>query len=235
MKSVVKWLTRNMVVIRWSSYILSGLSVLFLVMWALKASIESYFNIIFIIDLEACVAIISALLVLLSQLQRKLLDEAEYSPAHALASGYVNNFISPVITQLIEDGIAKPKLCIFRPEDFDDLSPDSVDRIKGRLVNKNYDLSEINLKLKHGRARDILTLNKKSKVHRYFDFPNTLLSLYAYVDYKLGSDPNTNVIAQKKEFIGNLIEEFYLEVADLIKLKGIEKYVEYCDKSLDKL
>lgn len=235
MKNLIKLLTRNTGIVRWTSYILSGLSVLLLLMWALKASIETYFAIVFTIDLEACVAIVSALLVLLSQLQRKLLDEAEYSPAHALASGYVNNFIAPVITQLIEDGVSKPKLCIFRPENFDDLSSDSVDRVKARLVNKNYDLSEINLKLKHGRARDILTLNKKSKVHRYFDFPNTLLSLYAYVDYKLGSDPNTNAAAQKKEFIGNLIEQFYLEVEDLLKVKGIEKYVEYCDKALTRL
>src|SRR6476660_9370299 len=116
-----KWLSRNLSVVRWAGYILSFVAVISVLLWAFKDRIEEWFNITFLIDLEALFAIVSGLLVLLNQLQRKLLDDSEYSPAHALATGYVNNFVAPVITQLMEDGVSEPKLCIYRPADFDEL------------------------------------------------------------------------------------------------------------------
>jgi hypothetical protein len=232
MKKILGWFSMNIGVIKWTSYISNGVSIFILVLWAFKSVIEEKFKLTFLIDLEALIAIITMFMVALNQLLRKLLEEAEYSPALALAVGYVNNFIFPVITQLKEEGNKKPKLCIYRPNHFDELTSNNVDRVKAELINKKYDLIEVNLKLKGARARDILTLNKKAKVHTYFDFPNTLLSLYAYVDYKIGSRPNTSIDENKNELIGNLIEQFYLKVNELIQTNNLGNNITYCDKNL---
>lgn len=232
MKKATQWFSMNIGLIKWISYSLNGFSILTLLLWAFKSNLENIFKIEFLIDLEALFAISSGCMVALNQLLRKLLKEAEYSPAYALAVGYVNNFIFPVVTQLKEDGVINPKLCIYRPNHFDELSSNNVDRVKADLINKKYDLTEVNLKLKGARARDILTLNKKAKVHTYFDFPNTLLSLYAYVDYKIGSRPNTSIDENKNELIGDLIEQFYLKVNELILTNNLGNNVSYCDKNL---
>ena len=232
MKETMQWFSKNIWVIKWGSYILNTVSILTLLLWLFKSLIEKKLKIEFLIDLEALIAITTSLLVVINQLLRKLLKEAEYSPAYALAVGYVNNFISPVITQLKENGIKDPRLCIYRPIHFDELTPDNVDRIKADLVHKKYELTEINLKLKGARARDILTLNKKTKIHVYFDFPNTLLSLYGYVDYKIGSEANSSIEKIKNKLIAELIEQFYLKINEMIQAKNLQTNVSYCDKSL---
>lgn len=230
-KSILKWLARHMIFLKILSYTLNFFSILILITWALKSTVQDYFCIEFLIDIEALFAIITAINVTLNQLLRNLLEDAEYSPAFALALGYVNNFVFPVITQLKENGIINPKLCIYRPKHFDELSPTNVDYIKAEIINKKFEVIEVNLKLKHGRARDILTLNKKTKVYSYFDFPNTLLSLFSYVDYKIGNKRG-NLEVAKKEFIADLIEKFYKKVDELIIEKGIQNYITYCDKTL---
>jgi hypothetical protein len=235
MKKKLQWLSHNMWIVKLASYILNAASVLILLTWLFKDSIEEALKIEFFIDLEAFIAIIGLGQIGLNQLMTKLLEEAEYSPAYALALGYVNNFILPVITQLMEDGSKNPRLCIYRPKHFDELSPANVDLVKAELVNKKYELTELNLKLKHGRARDVLTLNKKAKVHTYFDFPNTLLSLYSYVDYKIGSKPNSPIDKKKKELIAELIEKFYIKVQEELVERKIDKYITYCDNSLSGL
>ncbi|HEX8575933.1 MAG TPA: hypothetical protein VF677_06525 [Flavobacterium sp.] len=163
MKKITKWFSNNIWLVKWSSYTLNLFSVITLLLWAFRSKIEIYFKIEFLIDLEALFAISSSGMIALNQLLRNLLKDAEYSPAHALAVGYVNDFVFPVITQLKEDGVKNPKLCIYRPEHFDELTTVNIDMIKANLTLKNYQLSEINLKLKGARARDVLTLNKMQK------------------------------------------------------------------------
>lgn len=235
MTKLTKWFSINIWIVKWSSYILNTVSILTMILWLFKSFIEKKLNIKFIIDLEALFAATTGSLVIINQILRKLLKDAEYSPAYALAVGYVNNFIAPVITQLKENGIKNPKLCIYRPSHFDELTSDNVDRVKADLIHKKYELTEINLKLKGARARDILTLNKKDKVHTYFDFPNTLISLYGYVDYKIESKANTNIENTKNELIAELIEQFYLKVDEMIKSKNLQNSISYCDKKLTDL
>lgn len=235
MTKLTKWLSTNIWIIKWSSYILNTISILIVALWLFKSIIEENLKIEFIIDLEALFAVTTGLLVVINQILRELLKDAEYSPAYALAVGYVNNFIAPVITQLKENGTKNPKLCIYRPSHFDELTSENVDRVKADLIHKKYELTEINLKLKGARARDILTLNKKAKVHTYFDFPNTLLSLYGYVDYKIESKANMNIDKIKNDLIAELIEQFYLKIDEMIKLKNLQNSISYCDKNLSSL
>ena len=51
----------------------------------------------------------------------------------------------------------------------------------------------------------------------------------------MGSKPNSSVDSTKNELIGNLIEQFYLKINELVEKKGLENNVTYCDKKLDEL
>lgn len=232
---MIEFLTRYPKTLKWTSYILTFFYGILLLAWLCEGWFIDNFHYSSILSLEASVVIVGMLLGGINILQSRVISALEYSPAYALAYGYFNNLIFPVITQLKEDRVVNPKLCIYKPLHFDELSSTNIDMIKAELINKKYVLSSLNLALKGARARDIITLNKKSKVHTYFDFPNTLLSLYSYVDYKVGSKPNSSVDSTKNELIGNLIEQFYLKINELVEEKGLENNVTYCDKKLDEL
>ena len=184
------------------------------------------------IDLEALFVLLTTVAVFLNQLHRWLLAEAEYSPAYALALGYVNNFIEPAITQLIEDGINRPLLYIYKPEGISELYKPNIDRVKATIKNNSFELNELQLELKHGRARDILTIQKSKTKLIYFDFPNTLLSLSAYIDFKIESKANQSTDTEKKEFTKLLLSKFYNKVDELLKEKNIQNNIKYCNKNL---
>lgn len=184
------------------------------------------------IDLEALFVGLTAVAVSLNQVHKWLLAEAEYSPAFALALGYVNNFIEPAITQIIENGISKPLLYIYKPESIDELFETNIDRTKATIKNNSFELNELQLNLKHGRARDILTIQKSKTKMVYFDFPNTLLSLSAYIDFKIVSKANATDDKQKKELTELLFKKFYDKVDELLKVKNLQNNIKYCDKNL---
>lgn len=232
MKLILNWFKNNPNIIKYTVWILNAATGLILILWVITPILKDY-SVEFYVEIEAVVALIAFVSVPLNYVLKKLLDEAEYSPSYALATGYINNFIFPAMTQLIEEKRTDPKICIYRPNHFDELEPGNIDMIKAILVSRNYTLSKINLKLKHGRARDILTIYKDDASQIYFDIPNTLLSLFAYVDYKVKSSENNSGDERKNKLISELIEKFYLKVDKLLEHKGIKRYVEYCDKDLD--
>jgi hypothetical protein len=162
-----------------------------------------------------------------------LLDDAEYSPADALAYGYVNNYLEPIITQLIENGEIAPKIFIYLPDDLSELYKENIDRVKAQIRNKNFTLKEINLDLKHSRARDILTIESKTHSKLYFDFPNTLLSLLSYVDYKIGSKANQSIEQKKRNYGVQLINRFKHKVEELLQQKDLINQVDYVDNNLN--
>jgi hypothetical protein len=219
----------NIRIFTYFSYVLNFLTATIVVFWLLKKTIPKFEN----IDLEALVTIVSFFAVSLNQLNRKLFEKTEYSPADVLALGYVNNFLMPVITQLKEDGIKNPNLCIYKPTKINDLEASNIEIIKAELKNKNYSVNQIKLDLKHARARDILTIQKNEGKQIYFDFPNTLLSLLSYIDYKAESKANTSSDKLKTELGINLIAKFYSKVEELAKDKRIFKNIKFCEADLN--
>jgi len=219
----------NIKIFTYLSYFLNIIAAIIIVFWLLKKAIPKFEN----IDLEALVTIVSFFAVTLNQLNRKLFERTEYSPADVLALGYVNNFLLPVITQLKEDGIKNPSLCIYRPDKINELEASNIDVIKAELTNKKYSLQEIKLNLKQARARDILTIQKNNSKQIYFDFPNTLLSLINYIDYKAESKANTSTENIKAELGINLISEFYKKVEELAREKRIFKNIKFCSADLN--
>lgn len=230
---LINWFKNHPRVLKILRNFLNIISFIVLLLWVLKPTLEKYLKINFPIDFEALLALIALASVILANIFKQLLKEAEYSPAYALATGYVINFIFPAIIQLLEEKNVNPKICIYRPKHFDELESANIDKIKAVLKNRNYTLSKINLKLKHGRARDILTIHKDSDNQMYFDIPNTLISLFAYVEYKIESEENSSIEFKKKELIAELIEKFYQKVNELLIEKEIVDNVVYCDSMLN--
>jgi hypothetical protein len=211
------------------SLVLNITSIITLLLWLINLK----FNILGVsIDLEALFVLLTTVAVFLNQLHRWLLAEAEYSPAYALALGYVNNFIEPAITQLIEDGISQPLLYIYKPEGISELYKPNIDRVKATIKNNSFELNELQLELKHGRARDILTIQKSKTKLIYFDFPNTLLSLSAYIDFKIASKINEATDIEKKQLTKLLLNKFYNKVDELVQEKNIQQNIKYCNKNL---
>jgi len=230
-KNILKWFKNNPLVTDGITFLNNILIAFSLIFWAFKKQIESTFKIEFLIEMDALFAFLSIIGVILNRITNGLLKESEYSPSYALATGYVKNFISPIITQLKETGNLQPKIYVFKPKNLEELSNDSIDRIKAEIKNRNYDLKTINLSLKNSRARDVLIINKMSKEQIYFDFPNTLLSLFAYVDYKL--ENNTNTETKKQDIVKELINKFYEKLDELILEQNLENNVFTCDNKLE--
>lgn len=223
-KVILNWAKRNLILLKIVGIILNVCTFLLLLLWVLKMKVDALKD----FDFEAILACVSPLALSLNQLHRKLLEQNEYSPAVVLAHGYVYNFLLPVITQLKEDGVVKPKICLYKTYDIDDLTDKKIDLMKADLINKSFQLLEVKLNLKQARARDILTISKGSN-QTYFDFPNTLLSLFNYIDYKLETKSNRHSDKQKKDLAEKLISEFYETLDDLLTKNRIKQYIKYCD------
>jgi hypothetical protein len=156
-----------------------------------------------------------------------LLSEASYSPAYTLAYGYVENFLEPVITQMLENGVKGPLIYIYRADDIGDLTKANIDRIKAFMAEKNYTLKEVQLSLKYARARDVLSVQGTQKSDAYFDFPNTITTLYNYIEYRLSKNGDIPKPSMQKISV-DLLNQFYMQVEELMKAKKLDKFIYLC-------
>lgn len=225
MKLILLWLRKYNLAFILLRYSFTIVALIALAMWLLKIPIKvnnkEY-------EWEPFFTILTAIGLGFNQFYRWLLTEATYSPAHTLAYGYVENFLEPTITQLKEQHIDNPLIYIYRAEDIIDLTKSNIDRVKADLANKGYILKEIQLNLKYTRARDVLSIRGSQKEHAYFDFPNTITTLYNYIDYKTSSQgelprPPMHKISKK------LLNEFYDQVLSLMKDKKLGSYILLCN------
>jgi len=164
------------------------------------------------------------------------LEHEEFSLSYALAYGYINNFVEPLISQLastLQPGTAKPKLFIYMPSTLRELEPRNIDRIIGQMRMKHFQDQVVNLAFKEGRARDVLTVTSSNNQRVYFDFPNTLLSLNSLIDYKLESRKNQFTDSSRDEMAAGYIAKFKEVVEKLIHDKQLKDYVFFVDKELD--
>jgi len=229
-KIILPLLIKNVKIIKLLGTIFNVVSVVVLLMWLINKNLVVK-NITF--DKEALFVCLTTIAVFLNQFYKWLLSEAEYSPAYALALGYVNNFLEPVITQLIEDGSNNPLIYIYKPKNLSELNEANIDRTKAAIKNMAFELEELQLNLKQGRARDILTIQKSKTKKVFFDFPNTLSSLSAYIDYKSSSRANEFNDKEKDRITKMLFEKFYGKIDELTKQKNINTNIKYCDKALN--
>lgn len=177
----------------------------------------------------------TAVTALLSEFGSRL-EEEEFSLPYALAYGYINNFVEPLISQLLKNiplGSPKPKLYIYLPDKLNELEPRNIERVIGRIRMKSFEDKVVNLEFQEGRARDILTVSASDKQRVYFDFPNTLLSLNSLIDYKMESRKNRFSDSIREEMAKGYIVKFKQVLETLIQSKDLKDYVYFVDKNLD--
>ena len=134
-RKVIKILRGKPKTVKVLSIILNIIAVIALLFWLLSKT----FNVLGTkIDLEALFVLLTTIAVFFNQVYKWLLEDAEYSPAYALALGYVNNFIEPAVVQLIENGIKKPLLYIYKPENISELYTPSIDKTKASIKNNSF-------------------------------------------------------------------------------------------------
>jgi hypothetical protein len=177
----------------------------------------------------------TAITALLTEFDSRL-EEEEFSLPYALAYGYVNNFVEPLISQLLKNiplGSSVPRLYIYIPEKLTELEPRNIERVIGRIRMKNFEDKVINLEFQEGRARDILTVTQQGNKRVYFDFPNTLLSLNSLIDYKMESRKNRFSDSIREEMAKDYIMKFRQVMEKLVEAKDLKDYVFFIDKNLE--
>ena len=164
-----------------------------------------------------------------------LLEREEYTTPYALAYGYVNNFIEPVVTKLVDMAASGEAVVfyIYIPDQLAELYPRSIERTMARIRSARYHSDVINLDFAEGRARDVMTVYRDGDGDvKYFDFPNTLLTLASLVDYKVESPSGRFDEADKAALGRDYIQKFEDEVRTMIAQKNIADYVRFTDNTL---
>lgn len=174
----------------------------------------------------------AAITALLNEYSARLSKE-EFSTAYALAYGYVNNFLEPVLTQLMKRSSGtKLRMMIYLPERLTELEPSSIERFMVRLREKRLTSKTVNVELSEGKVRDLLTIYSSDSDFFYFDFPTTLLTLNSYIAYKMESKKDnldeTQKLRMGKEYIGKFREA----LTKMLNDKQLSEYISFTDKNL---
>lgn len=177
--------------------------------------------------------LVSAALTALINEYAQALEKEEYSVSHALAYGYVINFLEPVITAILKQVPPgeRPKFYIYIPDRLQELEPKSIDRTLARLREKNMTTQSVNLDLAEGRVRDVLTISMESN-HVYFDFPTTLLTLNSFIAYKSDSKKNSFGDEEKLKLGQAFIQKFQETVSTMLVERNLSDYVLFVGKDL---
>ena len=176
----------------------------------------------------------SAVTAMLNEYSQRLKKE-EFSTSYALAYGYVNNFLEPVLTHLIKTQTpgTKPLLIIYIPERLNELEPKHIERLMTSLREKSFSSNVVNVELAEGRARDVLTIFKGDGKSMYFDFPTTLLTLNSYIDYKVESGKESFAEEEKVALGKEYIVTFKNALIKMLDQKLLKEYVVFTDKNLN--
>jgi hypothetical protein len=214
-----------------------------LVLWLTSA----IFAIIWIIDIpfryqpEPITVMLGLISVAVSGLAKRYaqaLDIEQYSVANVLAKGYVNNFVEPVLTQLIKSSIVKgdkPLFYIFIPDLLSELTPKSIDRLKAKLKSKGLLETTIKVRINEGRGvRDVMTVSNSNNKNVYFDFPNTLFSLTDFVEFKMNSPKDSLNVDLKNKIGKEYIERFKKQLIESLQEKHLHpEYIRFTNFDLD--
>lgn len=218
----------------------ANIIVVFMWIISLVFAIIWFFNFPFRYEPEPLTVICSLISIAVTGLVKfysAALDRENFSAAHVLAKGYVNNFIEPVVTQLLKDSAKgeKPLFCIFIPDSLCDLDVKSIDRFKKKLVDKGLLHNTKGVKLSEERGiRDVMTISNSKYPNLYFDFPNTMRSLNDYIDYKLESNKDSLNTEQRNKLGKKYIEHFKEQLIESLKEKSLyPEYVKFTDYNFE--
>lgn len=168
--------------------------------------------------------------------------EGDYSLCFALAHGYVNNFVTYALADLLKLSPEEGQFVIFRPAGLEQLDDDSVNFFKAELVSRGYAPSVRVLEPQGKRARDVFVIQGK-KEHgdkvSYVDFPSTLLTLASLISYRNDaqrketgrefSDTERQLMTQA------LIDCFFKEVVRLLSTEITQGRIVFTDSRMVQL
>lgn len=214
-----------------------------IVLWFASAifAIIWIFNIPFRYQPEPITVMLGLISVAVSGLANRYshaLDIVQYSVANVLAKGYVNNFVEPVLTQLIKDSKGngnKPLFYIFIPDLLSELTPKSIDRLKAKLKAKGLSENTLKIKINEGRGvRDVMTVSNSNNKNVYFDFPNTLFSMTDFVEFKMNSPKNSLNVELKNKIGKEYIERFKKQLTESLQEKHLHpEYIRFTNFDLN--
>jgi hypothetical protein len=231
-QTTIRRASSSLLVLLWVSTIVVALG--WVLGWDLPFDPEPVTVVLGLIS-TAVTAAITSLMSLLQERQKEL-EVERISTSYALAYGYVNNFVEPVVKKLLsktKPGGKKPEFFIYVPEKLSELYPSSIEGTLAKIREKNYSTEVVKLEFAEGRARDVMAvLREQGSRVRYFDFPHTLLTLTKMIDYQVEWG-NGTFDEQGKPALGKkYIDQFRAEVQEMLEQKGISDYVRFTDKNL---
>jgi hypothetical protein len=164
----------------------------------------------------------------------KRLEKEEFSTSDALAIGYVNSLLGPVINSLVkarQPGSEKPRMVIFIPERLEETEPKYGDLLPAKIEEQNLSTKMTTIEVSEGQPRNVRAVSKGGILQAYFDFPSTIYTLKAYVEYRARKEGITSEesAALGKEYIGQFREKLLSELSD----RGLLEYVSFTNKDLD--
>ncbi len=141
-------------------------------------------------------------------------------PSSALALGYFNNFIVPVYKEKSINGFS---LEVFIPDNISDIETTE------KQYARKFACRQWRLFGFRDCSKRADRLHKyKNKKKSYFDFPNTLSTLYDLISNSTATDA-IGGSAQKSEMLKHEIKNFKEALITLIKREKYDKFIQVCD------
>lgn len=165
----------------------------------------------------------------------KLVRFEEYTPAHALATGYVGNFLAPVTAKLVERrtpaALRKKFFFVYLPEGLNPSAQDTTKRLTAKVKAAGSHCENAPLRMDDGTMRHVdAVVDDASGRVRYLDVPRTLATLADFVHYKMPARADSFDKEAKKALERKYIAEFRGELEALIEDDELLKtYVGFLD------
>lgn len=151
----------------------------------------------------------------LNRLNRDLKKE-RLTLTYALAYGYLNNYLAPVVRRLRKElkDPSKLRFVVYVPRFLSELRREYIDEMLVELENRSFEIETVALDFpEQKRQIDFRTAKKLPEASSggevvYFDFPTTLLILEQAVAYRLESPGDRFVAEDRRRLELAYIREF---------------------------
>lgn len=173
---------------------------------------------------------------LVSEIRSDKLEK--FTTANVLAVGYFKNFATPMLDAMLTQQLISPerRLCVFLPDKISDFEPSKMNKLKAFLHRPPLSCSTQTVVISQaGDKRNVLEVhNSQTGKSCYIDFPATLLSLNALLDYEMEKKIHEDNDAKKDQRGKYYISLFQKETEKLLAKNGQEELVHFI-KDLNEL
>ncbi len=174
---------------------------------------------------------------LVSEIRSDKLEK--FTTANVLAVGYVKNFATPLLDAMLTQQLIsseRRRLCVFLPDKISDFESSKMNKLKASLNKPPLSCSTQTIVISQGGdKRNVLAVhNDQTGKSCYLDFPATLLSLNALLDYEMEKKIHEDNEGKKDQRGKYYISLFQKETEKLLAKNGHEELVHFI-KDLDEL